>query len=54
MYTVHGREADFPFSLRFGHGPILVQINLQYSELLLKDKCREKGGTLRHKTPINR
>ena len=99
MYTVHSRGADFPFSLRFGLGPILVQINMQHSqaqpygictrviyltqftysvfkntikypfyfdiqslfnnsfilpELLLKDKCREKGGTLRHKTLINR
>ena len=25
MYTVHGREADLPFLLRFGYGPILVQ-----------------------------
>ena len=32
MYTVHGRGADLPFSLRFGHGPILVQINLQHSQ----------------------
>ena len=31
MYTVHGRGADLPFFLRFGHGPILVQINLQHS-----------------------
>ena len=26
MYTVHGREADLSFFMRFGHGPILVQI----------------------------
>ena len=26
---VHGRGADLPFILSFGHGPILVQINLQ-------------------------
>ena len=32
MYTVHGRGADLPFLLRFGQGPILVQINLQYSQ----------------------
>ena len=32
MYTVHGREADLPFFLRFEHGPILVQINLQHSQ----------------------
>ena len=30
MYTVHGRRADLPFFMRFGHGPILVQINLQH------------------------
>ena len=32
MYTVHGREANLPFFLRFGHGPILVHINLQHSQ----------------------
>jgi hypothetical protein len=32
MYTVHGRGADLPFFLRFSHGPILVQINLQHSQ----------------------
>ena len=32
MYTVHGRGADLPFFMRFGHGPILVQINLQQSQ----------------------
>ena len=36
MYTVHtnvhGRGADF---LRFGHGPILVQINKQHSQAQL-------------------
>ena len=32
MYTVHGREAYLPFLMRFGHGPILVQINLQHSQ----------------------
>ena len=32
MYTVHGRGADFSFLLRFGHGPILIQINLQNSQ----------------------
>ena len=32
MNTVqlHGRGADLPVFLRFGHGPILVQINLQH------------------------
>jgi hypothetical protein len=25
---VHGRGADLPFFLRFGTGPIVVQINL--------------------------
>ena len=35
MYTVqlHGRGADLPFFLRFGYGPILVQINLQHSQI---------------------
>ena len=32
MYTVHGRGADLPFFMPFGHGPILVQINLQHSQ----------------------
>ena len=32
MYTEHGRGADVPFFLRLGHGPILVQINLHYSQ----------------------
>ena len=32
MYTVHGRGADLPFFLRAGHGPILVQTNMQYSQ----------------------
>ena len=32
MYTVHGQEADIHFFLLFGHGPILVQINLQHSQ----------------------
>ena len=32
MYTVHGRGADLPFFMRFGHGPILLQINLQHSQ----------------------
>ena len=32
MYTVHSRGADLPFFLRFGHGPLLVQINLQHSQ----------------------
>ena len=32
MYTVNGRGADFPFFMRFGQGPILVQINLQHSQ----------------------
>ena len=32
MYTVHGRGADLIFLLRFGHGPKLVQINLQLSQ----------------------
>ena len=32
MYTVHGRGADPPFFMRFGHGKILVQINLQHSQ----------------------
>ena len=32
MYIVHGRGADLPFFMRFGHGPILVQINLQLSQ----------------------
>ena len=31
MYTVHG-GADLPFFMRFGHGPILVQINQQHSQ----------------------
>ena len=29
MYTVQGRGADLLFFMRFGHGPILVQINSQ-------------------------
>ena len=32
MYTVHGRGADLHVFLRFGHGPIFVQINLQPSQ----------------------
>ena len=32
MYTVHDRGADLPFFMSFGHGPILVQINLQQSQ----------------------
>ena len=32
MYTVHVRGADLPFFMRFGHCPILVQINLQHSQ----------------------
>ena len=32
MYTVHSKGADLPFFMRFGHGPILVQINLQHSQ----------------------
>ena len=32
MYTIHGRGADLPFLLCFGHGPIFVQINLQHSQ----------------------
>ena len=32
MYTVHGRGAVLPFFWRFGHGPILVQINLGHSQ----------------------
>ena len=32
MYIVQGRGADIPVFLRFGHGPILVQINLQHSK----------------------
>ena len=32
MYTIHGRGADLPIFLLFGHGPILVQINLQHSQ----------------------
>ena len=32
MYTVQGRGADLPFFMRFGHGPILVQINLKHSK----------------------
>ena len=32
MYTEHGRGADLPFLLRFDHGPILVQINMQRSQ----------------------
>ena len=27
MYTLHGRGANLPFLFRFGHGPILVQLN---------------------------
>ena len=30
-YTEHGRGVDLPFFLRVGHGPIVVQINLQDS-----------------------
>ena len=33
MYTVHGRAADLPFFLRFGHGAVLVHINLQHSQV---------------------
>jgi hypothetical protein len=29
LYSVHDRGAALPFFLRFGHGPILVKINLQ-------------------------
>ena len=32
MYTVHGIGADLPFFMRFGHGPILVQKNLQLNQ----------------------
>ena len=32
MCTVHGRGADLTLFFRFGHGPILVQINLQHSQ----------------------
>ena len=32
MYTVYGQGADLHFFMRFGHGPILVQINLQHSQ----------------------
>ena len=32
MYTIHGRRADLPFFMRLGHGPTLVQINLQHSQ----------------------
>ena len=33
MYTVHGRGADLPFFMRFGHdGPKLVQTDLQHSQ----------------------
>ena len=32
MYTVHGQGANLPFFLRFSHGPMLVQINLQHSQ----------------------
>ena len=41
MYTVqlHGRGADLPFFLRFVHGPILVKINLQYSQAQLYGIC---------------
>ena len=31
MYTVHGRGVDFHF-LRFGHGLVLVQMNLQHGQ----------------------
>jgi hypothetical protein len=30
MYIVHGRGAEI--FMRFGHNPILVQINLQHSQ----------------------
>ena len=30
--STHGRGADLPLFLHFGHGPILVQINLQHSQ----------------------
>ena len=33
MYTVHGRGADHPFFCFFSHGPILVHINLQHSQV---------------------
>ena len=32
LYTVHGKGADLPFFMRFGHYTILVQINLQHSQ----------------------
>ena len=32
MSTVHGRGAVLPFFMRYGHGPILLQINLQHSQ----------------------
>ena len=39
MYTVHGRGADLPFFLRFGHSPIFVQINQQHSQAQPYDIC---------------
>ena len=40
MYSsVHGRVADLPILLRFGHGPIMVQINVQYSQAQLYGIC---------------
>jgi hypothetical protein len=39
MYTEHGRGADLPFLLRFDHGPILVQINMQHSQAQPYGKC---------------
>ena len=32
MYTVDGQRADLPFFLRFDHGPVSVQKNLQHSQ----------------------
>ena len=45
MYTGHGRGADPPFFLRFGHGPILVQIFVQILVLICGASHREAVST---------
>ena len=39
MYTAQGRGADLPLFLRFEHGLILVQINLEHSQAQLYNIC---------------
>ena len=46
MYTVHGRGADLPFFMRFGHGPILVERNLQHDQAQPYDICTREINRL--------